>query len=105
MKYLKYFETSPSDCYPGPPVVNVTSNFLTAGASDGSIGGSGDIYGQTGAMGGEFPKKYVPSTAEPDRFKQTVKNVIRKESRKRKNALKKLQKLDKLLSFDEFENK
>lgn len=96
-------ENVPFDSYPGPPVVNTASNFLAAGASDGSIGGSGDMYGQTGAMGGEFPKKYVPSNPEPNRFKQTVKNVIRKESRKRKNALQKLQKLDKLLKFDEFQ--
>lgn len=106
MKYLKNFENylnEMSDCYPGPQVVNTASNFLTAGASDGSINGSGDMYGQTGAMGGEFPKKYVPSTPAPEKFKQTVKNVLRKESRKRKSALKKLQKLDKIIKFNEFE--
>ncbi|NPV12908.1 MAG: hypothetical protein HPY57_14145 [Ignavibacteria bacterium] len=95
----------PFDAYPGPQVVNTASNFLTAGASDGSIGGSGNLYGQTGVLGGEFPKKYQPSTPYPDKFKQTIINIQTKESRKRKNALKKLQRLDKLVYFDNFENK
>lgn len=90
------------DTYPGPPVVNKTSNFLVAGASDGSIGGSGYIYGMSGAMGGEFPKNYEPSTPYPDRFRQKIKNIRTKESTKRKNAIKKLNKLDVITSFDKF---
>jgi len=104
MKYLKHFDlfneqgNYPMDCYPGPNLTNSTSNFLTAGASDGQIGSNG----WESSMGGEFPKRHTPSTPYPDKFKQTIKNVASKESKKRKNALQKLQKLDKLLKFDEF---
>lgn len=99
MKHIKSFENYPYDCYPGPNIVTSMVDNLSYFGSDGMIGSNG----WESSMGGEFPKNYVPSTPEPNRFKQTVKNVIRKESRKRKNALQKLQKLDKLLKFNEFQ--
>jgi hypothetical protein len=100
MKYIKYFE-SYLDNFAGAPIVNNISREIAAGSSDGIIAGSGN----SGAFGGEWQKPGGPnSSSGPDRFKQTVKSVKTKESIKRRNAIKKLKKLNiqTLKSFDEF---
>lgn len=98
-------DVSGGGAYPGPSIVNQASSTLAAGASDGMIGG-GHGFGQTGAMGGEYPKKYAPSRPEKIPHKQNIKSLTTKETKKRKNAIKKLMKLDqsKMKTFDEFEN-
>lgn len=95
---------SAGGAFPGPPIVNQAADILAAGGSDGMIGG-GAGFGQTGAMGGEFPKKFSPSTPQKTPYKQKIKNIKTKESRRRKNALKKLKKLDKikLKNFNDFQ--
>ena len=96
MKYLKFFEELGEGAYPGPPLtggMNGTgflSSTLTAGASDGIIGG-------------EFPKKYAPPKGPThDKFRQNVTQVGKKDSKQRKDAIKKLDKLSKMMSFDDF---
>jgi len=61
----------------------------------GSIGGSGGIIGGSDASGDMF-KNDSPTTkpGEVRKFKQNVGFIKYKESKKRKNALKKLKKLD-----------
>lgn len=106
MKYIKTFEDFGEGAYIGAPLTNDigpgifttqgSSNILTAGGSDGFIGG--EFYKNSGAN----------STPYPDKYKQTVKSINKKDSIKRKNAIKKLQKLQRtqsLMSFDEFTKK
>ena len=103
MNYIKHFEEFGEGAYPGPPIVNQASSFLTAGASDGMIGG-GPGFGMTGAMGGEFPKKYAPPKGSThDKFRQNVTQTGKKDSKQRKDAIKKLDKLAKVMSFDDFQ--
>ena len=99
--YSELFETdsfSGGGAYPGPSVVGPDNAW-----AGGTIGG-GPGFGQTGAMGGEYPKKYAPSKPEKRPFKQTIKQVQSKESKARKKALKKLDKLDrvKMKNFADF---
>jgi len=99
--YNKINETdsfSGGGAYPGPSVVGPDNAW-----AGGTIGG-GPGNGQTGAMGGEYPKKYAPAKPEKKPFKQTIKTMQSKESKARKKALKKLNKLDrvKMKSFADF---
>ena len=102
MKFLKYFEDNYNmDTYPGPPIVNQATSTLAAGGSDGMIGG-GAGFGMTGALGGEFPKKSGPtSTPYPMKYISKVKSINNKETKKRKNAIKKIQKIN-ILNFEDF---
>ncbi|MCK9477770.1 MAG: hypothetical protein M0R46_17795 [Candidatus Muirbacterium halophilum] len=109
MNYLKTFnqlyETdnfSSGGAYPGPQLNSAGGNLshtLAAGGSDGQ-------FGNSSAMGGEYPKKSGPTSSPyPTKYKEKIKKVQSKESKRRKSALKKLMKLDKakMKSFDDFQ--
>ena len=90
-----------TDTYSGPRVVNTIANTLVASGSDGLIGGQ--ING--GNMGGEFPKKYNPSTADPDtKYRQNIKSIKTKETKKRRDAIKKIQKIN-VMNFLDYVNR
>jgi len=93
--------------YSGPPLqggmgggmfsTGNLSNTLAAGGSDGMLG-------NTGAMGGEFPKVGGPGAKPfPTKYKQNVTDIKTKETKKRLDAIKKLQKLkpSKMMNFDQ----
>ncbi len=84
--------------YPGPSVVGPDNAW-----AGGTIGG-GPGFGQTGVMGGEYPKKFAPPGSEKTPFKQNIKMLKTKESKKRRSAIKKLQRLN-MMSFNDFNDK
>ena len=103
MKYIKTFEEMGEGAYSGPMVVNQASRSLVASGSDGFIGG-GAGFGMTGAMGGEFPKKSGPtSTTYPDKYKYDKVRSKTKDTKRRSDAIKKLQGLkpSKMLDFEQ----
>lgn len=100
MIYLKYFESgAPADDYPGPSIINQSSEYSTPSLSNALSAGGSDGY-----IGAEFGKNIGPSAKPfPDKYKQNIKNPKTKESQKRLDAIKKLQSLrpSKMLDFDQ----
>lgn len=92
-----YEDFGGGEAYPGPSVVGPDNKQI-----GGTIGGPG--FGQTGAMGGEYPKKYAPPSPEKTPYKQNIKSLKTKETKKRRNAIQKIKRLD-MLSFNDFKNK
>lgn len=72
--------------YPGPNLINNAP----------SVGTGGSISGDNEPVGAEWKGTGPSSTTFPDKYIQKIKNPISKESRRRRNALKKLMKLDKI---------
>lgn len=96
---FKLFETdtfSSGGAYPGPNLVNKISGNMVGSGSDGRLGvNRTEIEGGNDAITstGEYPMKY----------KRTVKSARSPESKKRKSALKKIQRVN-MMSFDDFKN-
>ena len=90
---------SSGGAYPGPNLVN----------NHPSVGTGGSIGGENTPIGAEWKGTGPSSTPYPNKYKQKIKNVISKESKRRKSALKKLAILDKtraktkMKSFDDFQ--
>lgn len=102
LERFKTFENN-NALYSGPPLINKVNTIAstTVGSgSDGLIGGQNN----PGDLGGEFPKKYSPSTAKPPGFKQTIDKIKQKESRKRKKGIDRVKKIN-MLNFKDFNKK
>lgn len=114
MKHIKKFNEiyeaeNFNDAYSGPPIVAplggvvITKDNL---ADTLAAGGSDGMFGNSSAMGGEYPKKQGPtSSPKTTKYKPTIKKVKTKESKRRIKALKKLMRLDKpkLKNFNEYQ--
>ena len=103
-KWFNILNEDANATYPGPNLTNPISGQLVGSGSDGKLGTKQtEIEGGDDSVtsGGEYPLKY----------KSTVKGVSTRDTRQRKSAIKKLQKLQKMSannvkmkSFSEFNN-
>ncbi len=102
LKKFKVFETdsfSSGGAYPGPNVATKLSGNMVGSGSDGRLGLGGKSTTIEGGDGdvtatGDYPRKY----------KRTVNRTREPDSRQRKAAIDKIDKIS-VLSFDEFKNK
>ena len=105
--FNEFLNESGEGAYSGPPLTGGMDGgmFSTGNLSNKlAAGGSDAMLGNTGAMGGEFPKLGGPSSKPfPDKYKQNIKNPKTRESKKRLDAIKKLQSMrpSKMLDFNQ----